>query len=681
MLKNLQQFSKNKIFIEQNYWLLLVLIFAISILMRSIADIGPDSGIYLDVGKKLALKKRYFYDIFEINFPILMWFYAWQYKIAIITKIHPVILAEFIVNLLGIISVLWVHKILKKSTLSNDKNLCKSFIVGIFLVFFIRPFAVHLLEFQTKTSYIIILFFPYFFLNFIAQQNRLHHIIKGLLMALIMAIKPHYALLILSTELTFIALTKKYSQFFSLDKFCALLFYILYIMAIFKFSPEFLFDVVEMWNNYFRVYGSYDKFITNLYSNFTYIIMPFFGIFFIYSRFKIQSIDIALIGIFIGSTLTLIAENIFTTDQFSLFSSLNILLILRVFMIILRTKYFNFSENLFFLGFFTIIPFSQTEFVRIIIFGFSGVFNVWWLFLLYYFYKLYEFSNQDQRKKYFNFLNIFLFFVIFLGFFLLTALAFLGKNFWLSNFTALILFFTGYFLCEKFFFVKFSKKLTSFGGFIMMASLFMFIHSYTDKYKDFFSENGFRNSARKIYDFKDYYQKKYGDDQDFSEVNFYKFHHFSQPLLTYKQIYMPQKISIFSIDILSSYKKLMFYPINPQKNFAYDYVISDLKKMLSNKNTKLLFIDNKLVSESDNKCNIGYLEYIFLDAEIKKLFIENFRYENRLLLVKKQEKNIDYFADFLNKIFASKDQQQNQNNLYGEFNKIEFNIELYVRKN
>ncbi|MFZ9469926.1 MAG: hypothetical protein ACO26G_02595, partial [Rickettsiales bacterium] len=60
---------------------------------------------------------------------------------------------------------------------------------------------------------------------------------------------------------------------------------------------------------------------------------------------------------------------------------------------------------------------------------------------------------------------------------------------------------------------------------------------------------------------------------------------------------------------------------------------------------------------------------------------ENFRYENRLLLVKKQEKNIDYFADFLNKLFAGKDQQQNQNNLYGEFNKIEFNIELYVRKN
>ncbi|MFM7702219.1 MAG: hypothetical protein ACKO6C_01995, partial [Alphaproteobacteria bacterium] len=204
---------------------------------------------------------------------------------------------------------------------------------------------------------------------------------------------------------------------------------------------------------------------------------------------------------------------------------------------------------------------------------------------------------------------------------------------------------------------------------------------YTDKYKDFFSPNGFRNSIRQIYDFKDYYQKKYGENQQFAEVNFYKYHQLSQPLLTYKQIYMPQKISIFSINIMSSHRKLMFYTNDPQRNFVYDYIISDLKKMLRDKNTKLLFIDNKLVTESDNKCNIGYLEYIFLDGEIKKLLTENFRYENRILLVKKHEKNIDYYAEFFNKTFDRKNFEQNKMKFYGEFNKIESNIELYVRKN
>ena len=48
------------------------LIFLVSIYIRSLADIGPDSSVYMDVGKKLALGKDYFHDIFEINFPILM---------------------------------------------------------------------------------------------------------------------------------------------------------------------------------------------------------------------------------------------------------------------------------------------------------------------------------------------------------------------------------------------------------------------------------------------------------------------------------------------------------------------------------------------------------------------------------------------------------------------------------
>jgi len=681
MLKNFSQFTKNYILTAKNYWLFFPIIFAISIFLRSITDIGPDSGVFLDVGKKLALGKRYFYDIFEINFPLLMWFYALQYKISLITKIHPVILAEIIVNLLGIISVCVVNKILKKSILASDKFLCKFFVAGIFLVFFIRPFAVHLIEFQTKTSYLIILFFPYFFLNLLKSPTLLILLIKGFLMALIVAIKPHYALLILSTEISFIIINKKYSQFFSTDKLFALALYLFYLLVILKIHPEYIIDVIEMWNNYFLVYGSFDKFITNLYSNFAYVILPFCGIFLIYTRFKIQALDIALIGIFIGSTLTLIVENIFTIDQFSLFCSLNILIYLRIFTIILRTNYFNFSQNLFFLAFFIIIPISQLEFIRIVIFGFSGAFNVWWFFVLYNFYLLYRSMNKIEQKKYFNFLNITLFFIIFIGLFMLTIWAFNGKNFWLSNFSALIIFFIGYFICEKYFFVKISTKLTSFSGFILLASLFLFVHNYTDKYKDFFSPNGIRNSIRQIYDFKDYYQKKYGENQQFAEVNFYKYHQLTQPLLTYKQIYMPQKISIFSIDILSSHRKLMFYPSDPQKNFVYDYIISDLKKMLRDKNTKLLFIDNKLVTESDNKCNIGYLEYIFMDGEIKKLFTENFRYENRILLVKKYEKNIDYYANFLNKNFDRKQFEQDQTNLYGEFNKIESNIELYVRKN
>ena len=59
-------------FSKCSLWHICGVIFLLSIYIRSLADIGPDTGVYMDVGKKLALGKDYFSDIFEINFPILM---------------------------------------------------------------------------------------------------------------------------------------------------------------------------------------------------------------------------------------------------------------------------------------------------------------------------------------------------------------------------------------------------------------------------------------------------------------------------------------------------------------------------------------------------------------------------------------------------------------------------------
>ena len=102
-------------------WNICGLIFLLSIYIRSLSDIGPDTGVYMDVGKKLALGKDYFTDIFEINFPILMWLYALQYKVSIAVNISPILMSEIFVNCGGLISIFFASKNLKRTQIFQDK--------------------------------------------------------------------------------------------------------------------------------------------------------------------------------------------------------------------------------------------------------------------------------------------------------------------------------------------------------------------------------------------------------------------------------------------------------------------------------------------------------------------------------------------------------------------------------
>jgi hypothetical protein len=257
--------------------------------------------------------------------------------------------------------------------------------------------------------------------------------------------------------------------------------------------------------------------------------------------------------------------------------------------------------------------------------------------------------------------------------------AFSGLNYWLSNFTALLFFFAFYFVCEKYFFIKISKKFTQFSVFIIMASLFLFVHDYSDNIRDLTSEVGFRNKFRKIYDFKAYYYKTEAPKPSDNEIDFYNLHQLAHPIVSYFNKDMPQKMSIYGINALNSYQRILFPIKDSQSNFVYDYIVRDIKKMLNDKNTKLIFVDNYAINEViEKKCIIGYVEYLFFDKEIKKTFLKNFKFENRLIITKKYEINDDIFSWFFDNQNKS---EYSKYKLNGSFKKISSDIEVYVRKN
>lgn len=657
------------------------IIFLFSIYIRSIIDIGPDTSVYMDVGKKLALGKDYFVDIFEINFPILMWLYALQYKFSIALNISPILTAEIFVNCCVLISIFSSSKILKRTKIYQDKIEFNLIIIGFFFSFFLRPYGLHLAEFGTKSSYFLILFYPYLALILIAKKELLKKdlFIKGVLMGLIVCLKPHYLIFVAVIEIYLTIKNRSIRYFFEIDKLISALILSIYVVLIKKIHPNFVEYVVPMWSNYFQTYDNLNKFLTNFYSNMAFVILPYFGAFLIFSRYKMREVDKIFMIIFLASALVIIAENIFTIDQFSLFCAINLIFMARILLIILRNNFLNFSENLFFLGFFVILPFSQAEFIRMVVFGFGGIFNLWWLMLIYSFIILFKKIDLQSRKIIFSKKNIIIFLAIYVLCFTLMIKAFSGSNYWLSNFTGLVFFFVFYFICEKYFFIKINKKFTQLSIFLIMASLFLYVHDYTDNFRDLTNEVGFRNKFRKIYNFKAYYYKTKAPNSNDKEMDFYHLHQLSHPIVTYFNKDMPQKMSIYGMDSSVSYRRILFRINNPQNNFVGDYMFRDMKKMLKDKGTKLIFVDNYEVNIiRTNRCIIGYIEYLFFDKEIKDYFLNNFKFENRSIVVDKYEVKDDIWSRF----FSDKnDSEYLKYQLQGSVKKIVSDIEVYVRKN
>jgi len=680
---NLKLILENKInlFCENKYFLTIVCtgIFVLNIFIRSIADIGPDTSVYLDVGKKLALKKQYYRDIFEINFPLLMWFYALQYKISQALDISPIIIAEWVVNFLAILSIFWSTKILKKTQYYQDKVFCNLLIISFFIGFFLRPYAFLVFEFGTKTSYFLILFYPYLALTLqnYSSFTKKDLLIKGIIMALIASLKPHYILLFLIVESYLCYKNRSFVMMFGLDKLIAVALYLLYILAIFKFAPKFFSYVAPMWSSYFKIYASLRSFIENLYGNFSFMIFPYFSVFLIYARFKMQEIDKKLLYIFIGSTAVVLFEKIFTNDQYSLFCAINTPLLFRILIIIFRHNFFNFSQNLFFLGFLLVVPLAENDFLRFSIFSISGVFNVWWVMIIYGILTVYKKLDKVQKRKLFSRQKI----IFYISAYLVALFAtFLSPfiDLWLSNFISLGCYFTFFFIFEKKFQPKIQNQMSRFSIFMIMASIFVSIHNYSDNFRNMMAQDGYKNKVRQINDFKAFYHKIYAPKTNDHELNFYDVHQLAHPFATYFKKDSPAVISVYNVNSNLAHNRMMFAINNEQSNFVFDYILRDIKKNLTNNSTKLIFIDAKRINDiSTQKCIIGYLEYLFFDKEIKSYFLKNYQFENRLIIVQKYQLDPDFYDKIFNKLIHKNDKYH----LNGEFNKIISDIEVYVRKN
>ena len=97
-------------------------IFLLSIFLRSTIDIGHDSGFYLKLAEEFASGGKYYYDLFESNFPLSFLLHLIPYYISKISGFSVIIIAEYYINILAILSIFYSHKILQKADFSSGQR-------------------------------------------------------------------------------------------------------------------------------------------------------------------------------------------------------------------------------------------------------------------------------------------------------------------------------------------------------------------------------------------------------------------------------------------------------------------------------------------------------------------------------------------------------------------------------
>ena len=662
------------------------LIFCLSVFLRSIIDIGPDTGVYLDLGAEIANGGRYYYNFFESNFPISFYIYAAQYHFAQFTHISPILVSEIFINLFALLSIFYSANILQKTTIYNNRAHYNLIIISFFLGFFIRTYIIQLGEFGTKSSFLLICLFPYIAFSFqrLIPLNRSELIQRGILMGLIPCFKPHYLIFAIFIEAHRFWQKKSLKFFFELDKLVMLLIGTLYLSLMIKLTPEFLEFVVPMWPKIYSAYDDSKIFFDNFVHRLGNEAAIFCFIFLSFSRLKFTPNDRILFLLFCAASTLVILENIGTIDQLGVFYAVITICFLKILCDLIMSEKFSFFENKSIIIVLIVWPIFDMEILPAAILGLSGFVNVWWLFALIY---PFIFCNKIKKQNLANWpefkarelttlriVSAFLIYVLLLSSTIM-ALKYLGG--WGFIVTNLFSLFFVLFFFEKFY-ARFEEKFSPFFIFVVTTSISCLLYAYIAPLSNLIPTKHFDTYPNKLSDKMAYYSSIYAPKKTdgflvFSDLGAHQF-----PILNYLNKENHHKNIV--VNLMAQRGFIGASNEFPQskdsdKILTLSYLFEDLKNQLKDKNVKILFInDGDTVFDRKDRCVIGFLEYYFLDGEFRKTFFKNFRFENRILT------SVEIKNPLPRIMTTSKEDRDIFDEVKPSKEKIRYDFEVYVRR-
>ncbi len=646
-----------------------------SIFLRSTFDIGADTAFYISLGQKISEGEKYYDNFFESNFPISFYIYAIESRLAALSGINPIIMSEIVINLLGILAIFSSARILQHHNFAKKAHY-NIIIISFCAAFFLRIAALGIGEFGTKTSFLLLLLFPYLSYSFLEEKllTRKNLIWRGALIGLIPCFKPHYAILIIAIEIYKFWQIKSWKFFIKLDKLIALTILAIYLNFLIQITPEFLQFMVPMWSEFYSVYAKPELFFANSARHFVKNIgiLALIAPMFLY--LKISKDDKILIAAFIGASLLLILENIGTIDQEVIFYAITTVALFKFSYDFFSSKYFIFNENKFITCAFIILPIFDAENFFKAIFNLT---NIWWALvpLCFVYYSRFVGAGSSRpltckispvagRKTPPLRIQYFLFCIA------LTTLSIYSLNHCKDNTNiAINIISFAFFL---FIFEKFHKKTYhKFSTILIIVALaitsnftFLYISSIKNAIiKDNYFVSPNASSAPLQHYIKTYATKK---DESFLVISHWIFHQF--PLIIYADKHNYLKFAVALVYDDHKNRKTMFSNDNPDRAFVYGYLLDDLKKQILNEKIKVIIINYADDASGSREIEtISSLEYCMLDPEFRKIFLQNFHFKNRILEYRKIEPKL--------KIITS----DKFSNLRPANTKLLYDFEIYIR--
>jgi hypothetical protein len=638
LLKKLSNFGifLNKIFAAKSCALFgFLAIFVLSIFLRSRRDIGHESAIYIEVATKILSGQQNYQQFFTNNFPLAFYFTVIAVFLAKIFAISPIIAAEIFVNLIGVLTIYSSAKILKRSSVSKDQTIFNLIILSFAGGFFLRFFTLQFNEFATKSTYFLAFALPYISYHFLksSELKKSDQILIGTLAALLACLDWHYAILVIAFEATKICQKK---SAFCIRNFTTISLLIFYVVLAFKTFPSLILTQ--------QFYPEKNLFLLLRQDIFAVFLLIFLS----FSVVKKNSFLQPLFLTSLALGLMIISQMSAKFDQRFAFYSLSLPLIILLVFELHKSRYINWRRDFVVLTLILTVPqFDRQIFDKLIL----NLGAFWWLMVLILskkwrqnFNKSYPFQGS-AATQFFLPHNTFSW-LCFLGLAALSISLSSNKNFnnlsWVFSTVILILVINFYQNlhhknCDK----KEFSTLTASTIFLIISYLISLqISAIT------VSSSQLNQDMMRVI-------KNIGDGEVTIISNEIST---TYPLINYAK--KTNNLPSPQLDLLYQFDK---------KNEAKTYLFSKLKQQIERHENKLIFI--KKVSNDKDLCSIEFLEYYFRDPNFKKTFLQNYVFLNRIISLKKTEKEVQFFDE-------EKTLEMPQST---EF--IDQEFEIYVRKN
>jgi hypothetical protein len=233
----------------QYFWFVLVLLISAAICLQYILPINPDITWLAEVAKRFLAGGSYQQNYFEINPPLIIYFYLLPTWIANTLGISCELAIDTFSFLISFLVIAYLYYL---SRFYWEKKSNRQLFVIIIVIALLICSAD---AFNQRSYYAVALILPYLFQSALLVNKKSlttsHRIVIGILTGIAVSFKPYYLLVPLFIEVYLVWQARRLTHLFRLETICMSMVVILYLATIPLISPTYFSSILPFIVKYY----------------------------------------------------------------------------------------------------------------------------------------------------------------------------------------------------------------------------------------------------------------------------------------------------------------------------------------------------------------------------------------------------------------------------------------------